>query len=343
MTIEKRLFGRTSDGKNVDCYTLEDAGYSMEVLTYGGAIRSLVVPIHGGVRDVALGFDDVAAYEAHTCFFGAIIGRVANRIGGASFSLNGKEYIIEKNDGPNSLHGGYRGFDKQVWQARIDADALVLTYTEKGKEHGYPGELSAEVRYSLQNGIVLIDYKATCDEDTPINLTNHNYFNLGGHNSGGIEGHKLQIIADFITPIDDTLIPTGELMDVKGTPLDFTKPRTIGDDIDSSNEQIKLGGGYDHNFVLSKETVRNLSLAAELEFDGLKMQCLTTLPGVQFYSGNFLTDMDGKAGAKYKKRSGLCLETQSWPDAVNKPEFPSCILKKGEEYRHTTQYGFKKV
>jgi len=343
MTIEKRLFGRTSTGENVDSYVLKDAGYTMEILTYGGAIRSLVVPVEGGVRDVALGFDTVAEYEAHKAFFGAIIGRVGNRIGGARFSLNGKEYNLDKNDGPNTLHGGFKGFDKKVWQASVDADALVLKYTEKDKENGFPGNLDTEVRYSLKNGVVLIDYKATCDEDTPINLTNHNYFNLGGHSAGGIEEHKLQILAEHITPIDDTLIPTGALMDVAETPFDFRKSKAIGDDIDSTHEQIKLGGGYDHNFVLSKEPERKLSLAAVLEFDGLKMQCLTTSPGVQFYSGNFLTDMEGKAGAKYKKRHGLCLETQNWPDAVNKPEFPNSILKKGEVYRQATQYSFEKV
>ena len=340
MTIDKRPFGRIKDGVNVDCYTLADCGYSMEVLTYGGAIRSLIVPVAGGARDVALGFDDVASYEAHTAYFGAIIGRVANRIGGARFSLNGKDCSVDKNDGPNSLHGGYSGFDKQVWAVREEAGSLVLTLREGDEERGFPGNLDVEVRYGLVAGVLSIEYFAKSDKDTPLSLTNHCYFNLGGHDSGGIAGQKLQIFADCITPIDETLIPTGELMEVSGTPFDMKEPRLIGPGMESSHPQIVLGGGYDHNFVLSKEQSRALSLAAILEFDGLTMRCLTTEPGIQFYSGNFLSGELGKGGAIYNKRTGLCLETQRWPDAVNKPGFPNSVLRAGETYRSKTVYSF---
>jgi len=340
MTLEKKLFGRTKQGENVYSYTLKDSGYLVEILTYGAAIRSLIVPVNGQNRDVALGFDDVASYEDRGGYLGAIIGRFANRIGGAQYVLDGKEYFPDKNDDPNSLHGGFNAFDKQVWDASEQADALVLTLRDEDGKHGFPGNLNVEVKYSLQNGILAIEYMAQCDQDTPINLTNHNYFNLGGHNHGEITDHTLQIFSDKITPIDNTLIPTGELMAVEGTPLDFRVPAKIGDGINSNHQQILLGGGYDHNYVLSGEPVRSLSPAAVLEFDGLKMQCATTKPGVQFYSGNFIPEMEGKGSALYKKRSGLCLETQSWPDSVNKPEFPDCILRKGKIYKHVTQYSF---
>jgi aldose 1-epimerase len=341
MTIEKRPFGQTKDGAKVDCYTLKDGGCSMEVLTYGGAIRSLVIPVAGGSRDITHGFDDVAGYEAHACYFGAIIGRVSNRIGGARFSQGGKEYSLDKNDGPNCLHGGYKGFDKKVWAAREEPGALALSLGEADAERGFPGNLDVEVRYSLIGGALSIEYIAKSDADTPVNLTNHAYFNLGGHDSGGIENHRIQIISDCITPIDETLIPTGELMDVIGTQFDLREPALIGPGLESTCLQIALAGGYDHNFVLSREPHRDLALAVVLEYGGLKMSCLTTKPGVQFYSGNFLSGEVGKGGAVYQKRSGICLEAQYWPDSVNKPGFPAPILRKGDTYRHKTVYEFE--
>jgi len=340
MKIDKCVFGQTKEGMIVDCYTLTDNGYLMEVLTYGGAIRSLVIPTSAGAVDVALGFDDVATYESHSFYFGAIIGRVANRIGDACFEINGKEYQLDANEGTNCLHGGFVGYDKMVWQARTEVDGLVMTLKDYNNKCGFPGKLDLEVKYSLKDGAVSIDYLASCDEDTPINLTNHCYFNLGGHDSGSIEGHRIQIVADYITPVDEKLAPTGALLSVSATPFDMRKSRIIGDDINSEDLQLLLGSGYDHNFVLSDESWRELSLVALLEFGGIKMQCLTTMPGIQLYCGNFITDTKGKNGAIYKKRSGLCLETQNWPDAVNKPGFPNMILSKGEQYRHSTIYKF---
>ena len=341
MTIEKRYFGETKDGEKVDCYTLADGDMSVEILTLGGIIRSISLPTAQGVRDVALGFDDVAGYEAQTGFIGALIGRVGNRIGKAVFKLGGKEYKLDKNDGDNNLHGGANGYDKLVWGAETETDALLLTLKSPDMDGGFPGNLSIEVRYALKDRALSIEYKAECDADTPVNLTNHCYFNLGGHSSGGIENHKLQIFSDSITPIDDTLIPTGELLDVAGTPFDLREPKAIGEGLSSDCPQMVLGGGYDHNFVLARELKRPLSPAAVLECDGVKMTCLTTKPGIQFYSGNFLSGENGKQNSIYAKRSGLCLETQFWPDSVNKPEFTDCILKKGEIYHHKTVYKFE--
>jgi len=340
MTIKKRLFGHTKDGVQVDGYTMVDGGMSVEVITYGAAISSLVVPTAGGVRDVALGFDDVPAYERHASYLGAIIGRVANRIGGAQFSLGGRIYELDKNTGSNCLHGGYQGFDRQVWSAKAENDALVLSLHESDMKCGFPGSLDVDVRYCLKDGALSIGYVAVCDADTPINLTNHCYFNLGGHDHGSIENHNIRIYADSITPIDESLIPTGEVLDVAGTPLDLREPTRVGRGLDSSHPQIVLGGGYDHNYVLSREVCRELSPAAVLEYDGLRMTCMTTKPGIQFYSGNFLSGDTGKEGAIYAKRSGLCLETQYWPDSLNKPEFPDSTLRKGATYTHETVYKF---
>ena len=341
MTIEKRYFGDTKNGEKVDCYTLTDSDASVEILTLGGIVRSLVIPTSEGLRDVAQGFDDVAGYEEQKGFIGALIGRVANRIGNAVFSLGGNEYKLDKNDGENSLHGGFNGYDKQIWEANAKSDGLWLTLQSPDMDGGFPGNLSVKVRYALEDYSLTIEYYAECDADTPINLTNHCYFNLGGHDSGGIENHKIQIFSDSITPIDDTLIPTGEKLDVTGTPFDLRTPKIIGEGLSSNHPQITFGGGYDHNFVLASEPCREMSPAAVLEYGGVKMTCLTTKPGIQFYSGNFLLAENGKQGAVYPKRSGLCLETQFWPDSVNKPEFPNSLLQKGEIYHHITVYKFE--
>ena len=341
MTIEKRIFGKTKDGKEVDCYILGDSGIVTEILTYGGIVRSINVPAVGGVRDVALGFDDMAGYETQSCYLGATIGRVANRIGGARFTLNGKNHTIEANDGSNCLHGGFHGFDKKIWKARAETEYLALFLSAQAPDCGFPGNLTAEVRYSLKDGSLSIEYIADCDEDTPISLTNHCYFNLGGHDSGSIDSHIIQIFADSITPVDETLIPTGDLLDVADTPFDFREPKTAEAGLSSSHPQIIIGNGFDHNFALSHSPHRDLALAAIVECNGLKMSCHTTQPGVQFYSGNHLSCMNGKGGATYSKRHGFCLETQSWPDAINKPTFPDCVLRKGEKYAHKTTYSFQ--
>ena len=344
MTIEKRPFGPTKNGRAVVLYTLQDSGYTVEIITYGAAIRSIHVPIAGGTRDVALGFDDVEGYESNKSYQGAVIGRVGNRIANARYEMNGKTYDLDVNDGPNCLHGGFIGFDKQIWTAQEEQGALVLTLLDKeGTAAGFPGNLEVKTKYTLENGELGIEYTATCDEDTPINLTNHCYFNLAGHDAGSIEDHKIQIFSHKITAIDETLIPTGELLDVTGTPFDLRELTPIGPGLSRSCPQMELGGGYDHNWVLSNEPSRALATASVLECNGLSMTCMTTKPGIQFYSGNFMTGEIGKGGAVYAKRTGLCLETQYWPNSVNMPQFPAPILRKGEEYNHKTVYRFREV
>jgi len=344
MTIEKRPFGQTKDGKAVDLFTLKDGEISVEIITYGAAIRSIKVPVAGVIRDVALGFDNIADYEANKTFQGAVIGRIGNRVANARYEMNGETYHLDVNDGPNSLHGGFIGLDKQVWSAEETPNALVLTLVDKeGTSAGYPGNLEVKTIYTLEKGELGIEYSATCDKDTPINLTNHCYFNLAGHASGGIEGHKIQIFSHKITSIDDTLIPTGELMDVSGTPFDLRELTEIGLGLEKPCPQMELGGGYDHNWVLSGDAHRDLAMAASLECNGLSMACLTTKPGIQFYCGNFLSGEKGKDGAVYNKRTGLCLETQYYPNSVNTPSFPAPILRKGETYSHKTIYRFREV
>jgi len=258
--------------------------------------------------------------------------------------MNGKTYKLDVNDDPNSLHGGFVGFDKQVWTASEESGALVLTLLDKeGIAAGYPGDLTVQVKYTLEKGELGIEYTATCTEDTPINLTNHCYFNLAGHNSGSIINHKIQIFSHKVTAVDETLIPTGELMDVTGTPLDLRELTTIAPGLESDDRQIELGGGYDHNWVLSTEPFRSPAIAAVLECNGLSMECITTKPGIQFYSGNMQAGETGKGGAVYGKRTGLCLETQYWPNSVNTPSFPAPILRKGEKYNAKTIYKFKEV
>ena len=344
MTIEKSIFGKTKDGNEVEQYTLRDNGYSVDIITYGAAIRSIHVPVGDGVRDVALGFDDMAGYESNASYQGAIIGRIGNRVANSQYEMNGKTYHLDKNDGANSLHGGFVGFDKQVWTATQESDALVLTLVDKeGTAAGYPGNVEVKVAYTLSNGELGIEYTATCDEDTPINLTNHCYFNLGGHDAGSIENHKIQIFSHKITDIDETLIPTGNLMDVTDTVFDLRELTEIAPGFKSTDRQIELGGGYDHNWVLSNDAHRFLAMAAVVEYNGLSMTCLTTKPGIQFYSGNFLTGEVGKNNAVYAKRTGLCLETQYWPNSVNEAEFPAPILRKGDVYNHKTVYKFREV
>jgi len=344
MTIERSLFGQTKDGKAVDLYTLFDSGFSVEIITYGATIRSIHVPVAGGTRDVALGFDDMAGYESNTSYQGAVIGRISNRVANARYEMNGKTYQLDVNNGQNCLHGGFIGLDKQVWTAAEEAGALVLTLIDKeGTASGLPGDLKVKTVYTLENGELGIEYTATCTEDTPINLTNHCYFNLEGHDAGSIENHKLQIFSHKITAIDETLIPTGELMDVTDTPFDLRELTEVAPGLARSCPQMELGGGYDHNWVLSNEPHRALAIAAVLESNGLSMACMTTKPGVQFYSGNMMSGEIGKGGAVYAKRTGLCLETQYWPNSVNIHEFPAPILRKGEVYNHKTVYRFREV
>lgn len=348
--IEKESFGQTKDGKAVDLYTLTNAnGVEAKITNYGGIIVSLKVPDkNGNMEDVVLGFDSLAAYETKSPFFGALVGRYGNRIAKGKFTLDGKEYTLVQNNGENHLHGGTVGFDKKVWQAEeIQNDSTVglkLTYTSPDMEEGYPGKLDVEVTYTLRNDNALaIDYKATTDKKTIVNLTNHSYFNLAGHDAGDILDHVMMINANQFVPVDSTLIPTGELQQVEGTPLDFTEPTRIGDRIDQTdNQQIAHGGGYDHCWVLNKDG-QGLTLAATVyePNSGRFMEVMTTEPGVQFYSGNFLRGpLEGKGGATYDKRSGLCLETEHFPDSPNQPDFPSVELNPGEVYQTTTVYKF---
>ena len=344
-----RPFGKTPDGQAIERYTLRNAnGVEADIITWGGIVTRLVVPDRSGKPgDVVLGFDGPEGYLAEHPYFGALIGRYGNRIARAQFTLNGKTYKLAANNGPNALHGGLRGFDKRLWSARPlsapEGQALELTYVSKDGEEGYPGTLTARVVYTLTGDNVLrIEYEARTDQDTVVNLTNHSYFNLAGQASGDILSHVIQIDADRFTPVDATLIPTGELRPVAGTPFDFRTPERIGARIDANDEQIKAGKGYDHNFVLNGRmgTLRRAARVTE-PASGRVMEVHTTEPGVQFYTGNFLDgSLKGKEGAVYKFRTGFCLETQHFPDSPNQPSFPSTVLKPGQTYRSKTEYRF---
>lgn len=346
----KTSFGKTADGRPVNLYLLKNKNrMEVSITTYGGTVVSLKVPDRNGkLGDVVLGYDSLEGYENDKAYFGAIVGRYANRIAHAQFSLDGKTYTLAKNNGENSLHGGVKGFNKAVWIAKEipakDGQALELTYLSKDGEEGFPGNLHVRVVYTLTDSNELkIEYFATTDKKTVVNLTSHSYFNLAGPGSGDILGHVLMIEADKFTPVDSNLIPTGELCDVAGTPFDFRKPTAIGAGIDANDEQIKLGGGYDHNFVLRRKAGDPISLAARVTepTTGRVLEVWTTEPGVQFYTGNFLDgSARGKGGISYTKRSAFCLETQHFPDSPNQPKFPSVVLSPGERYHTTTVYKF---
>jgi len=348
--MQKRVFGTTEDGKAVELYLLTNAnGMAAAIANYGGALVSLKVPDRAGrLADVVLGYDNLDGYIKDKAFLGVLVGRYANRIAHGKFTLNGTTYTVSKNDGENSLHGGAKGFGKRVWTAKdvsgAAGEALELSYVSKDGEEGYPGALSAKVVYTLTDRNELkIDYTATSDKDTVVNLTQHSYFNLAGQGNGDILGHQLLLQADRFTPVDQTLIPTGELLSVSGTPLDFTKATPIGARIDQDHTQLKFGQGYDHNWVLKDGTAGGLSLAAEVyePGSGRVLQVLTTQPGIQFYSGNFLDgSIRGKEGKVYNRRYGFCLETQHFPDSPNHPTFPSTVLKPGQQYRSTTVFKF---
>jgi len=345
--IEKQSFGMTSNGERVELYTLTNVnGLEARIMTYGGIVVSLKIPDRNGkLGDVVLGYDALDAYLKNNPYFGAIIGRYGNRIGKATFSLNRKSYALSKNNGENMLHGGNKGFDKVVWKAREvntrNGVALSLTYLSKDGEEGFPGNLAVTVVYTLTNTNALrIDYSATTDKTTVINLTHHSYFNLAGE--GDILKHELMINAGRFTPVDSGLIPTGERRLVKGTPMDFTEPTAIGARIDQQDEQLRFGKGYDHNWVLNKSSGA-LALAARVyePGSGRVMEIRSTEPGIQFYSGNFLDgSITGKGGRVYQHRYGFCLETQHFPDSPNHAEFPTTILRPGERYQTRTVFRF---
>lgn len=346
-SLQKQPYGKTPEGKSVELYTLTNKnGMEVSIITLGGIITSVRVPDRKGeMTNVVLGCASLEDYLTKSPYFGCITGRFANRIANATFKLNGTEYKLAANDGANSLHGGVKGFDKQIWQAKeIKTDNEVgveLTYTSPDGEEGYPGNLATIVTYRLANDNALhIDYKATTDKPTIVNLTNHTYFNLAGE--GTILNHELMLNADHYTPVDSTAIPTGEVAKVEDTPFDFRESTIIGERIRSGHQQMVYGRGYDHNWVLSKKD-KSLQLAARLlePSSGRVLEVLTTEPAIQFYSGNFLAGtVVGQSGGTYRQSDGLCLETQHYPDAPNQPSFPSTVLNPGETYQTTTIFRF---
>lgn len=341
--VARQAFGRTPEGTAVDLYSLSDGKVEARIITYGGIIVSLRTPDRNGkLDDVVLGCDSVEQYVAQTAHFGGIIGRYANRIAHGTFHLDGHTYSIPKNDGDNALHGGTRGFDKVGWDAKEIRDGVELTYITKDGDEGFPGTLTTTVRYTLSGGALRIEYSATTDKDTVLNLTNHSYFNLAGQGRGDILGQVVKINASRMTPVDANLIPTGELKSVEGTPFDFRKPHAIGERIDADDPQLKLGQGYDHNFVLDHREGQ-LAEAAEVyePTTGRILRVLTTEPGLQLYTGNHLDgSITGKEGHVYKRRFALCLETQHFPDSPNHPAFPSTELKPDQKFHSVTVYEF---
>lgn len=342
-------YGTTPDGVTVELYTLTNAqNVQLQITNYGGTVTRLLVPDRdGNLADVVLGYDSLNAYLEGSPYFGAIVGRYGNRIALGRFVLDEVEYVLATNNGDNHLHGGLKGFDKVVWEAEPYSGegetGLRLSYVSEDGEEGYPGRLSATVTYALTNdNELVIEYLAETDKPTVVNLTHHSYFNLAGHDSGDILGHELALAASRFTPVDAGLIPTGELRDVAGSPMDFRESTTIGSRIEAADGQLQFGGGYDHNFVLD-EYDGSLRLAARVyePTSGRVMEVYTTEPGIQFYSGNFLDGSNvGKGGTPYEYRSGFCLETQHFPDSPNQPHFPSTVLRPGERYESRTIYKF---
>ena len=349
--MQKQAFGKIQDGQSVDLYTLTNKyGMAVAISNFGGTLVSLKVPDRDGkLGDVVLGYDNPADYENGKAYFGGTIGRYGNRIAHGKFTLDGVVYSLPLNDGPNTLHGGVRGFNKHVWIARdvssSAGEALELTYVSRDGEEGFPGTLTVKVVYTLfaDENAVKIEYTATTDKDTVLNLTNHSYFNLSGQGNGDILQHQLKLYASQFTPVDVTLIPTGKLKDVQNTPFDFLQPIAIGQRINMNDEQLKFGRGYDHNWVLDKKSPNTMSLAARA-YDpqsGRVLEVSTTEPGVQFYSGNFLDGtVRGKDGKVYAYRSAFCLETQHFPDSPNQKNFPSTELKPGQTLHSTSIYKF---
>lgn len=342
INVSQSYFGQTADGP-ADLYTLSnEQGMEVKITNFGGIITSIKVPDKAGyMGDVVLGFDSLSGYVGEHPYFGAIIGRYGNRIAKGQFSLGDTKYTLAKNNDQNHLHGGVKGFDKVLWKATTVEDGIALDYTSPHLEEGYPGNLKVKVTYQLTNNNELkISYEATTDQTTLCNLTNHTYFNLAG--KGAILDHRLMIKADWYTPINKGLIPTGKLEGVKGTPFNFRKPKAIGQDIEVAHEQLKYGLGYDHNFVLNMKP-RALTLAAIVSepTSGRMMEVWTEEPGIQFYTGNFLDgSITGKKGVKYAQRSGFCLETQHFPDSPNQSLFPSTYLEPGDIYQTKTVYKF---
>ncbi|NNL54783.1 MAG: galactose mutarotase [Woeseia sp.] len=340
-------FGRLPDGRQVQRLILENAsGMRVAVINYGAIVQEVLVPDRdGGFADVVLGFDDIEGYLGPHPYFGALVGRYANRIARGKFSIGGSDYTLATNNGPNAIHGGIKGFDKAFWEIVPEAssDCVVLRYVSADGEEGFPGELTVTVTYTLTDDNQLrIDYEAVSTRPTPVNFTNHSYFNLAGAGNGDVLDHVVTINADHFTPVDETLIPTGELRSVAGTPFDFRQATAIGERIDDADTQLDYGLGYDHNWVLNRESESPTLAASVCEpTSGRVMQVYTTEPGLQFYTANNLDGSDvGKGGSAYHRRYAFCMETQHFPDSPNRPEFPSTILSPGETCRTTTIYQF---
>ena len=341
VTIKKEKFGETDEGVIVDEYTLKTLkGIEVKIITYGGIIRSIKTPdTKGKTANIVLGYDAMNDYILSSPYFGAIVGRYGNRIANGTFNLNGKQYSLAINNAPNSLHGGLKGFDKVVWNAKTSIEensvSLILDYESKDMEEGFPGNLITKVTYTLHsNNELVIDYQATTDQETIVNLTNHSYFNLSGNFDKNILNHELQIEADSFLPVDQFMIPTGEITSVEGTPFDFRTSKRIGQDIELENEQLDIGSGYDHNWVLNHQNQGTRLIATVHDKNsGRMLEVYSDEPGVQLYTGNFL---DGA----FKKRTGFCLETQHYPDSPNQSNFPSVVLQPDEKYKSKTSFKF---
>jgi aldose 1-epimerase len=346
--IKKESFGKTPEGESVDLYTLTNRhGMEATITNYGGIVVTLKTPDRSGkFEDIVLGFNDLDTYLKGHPYFGTLIGRYGNRIAKGRFKLNGTEYKLAVNNGENHLHGGIKGFDKVVWQAKAartpGGPSLVLTYLSKDGEEGYPGNLRVRVVYTVTNNNELkIDYSASTDRNTVTNLTHHSYFNLAGEGNGDILNHQVVLNASRFTPTDAGSIPTGELKSVRNTPFDFLRSTAIGARINQDDEQLKFGSGYDHNWVVNGRAGMRRAATVYEPTTGRVMEVWSTEPGIQFYTGNFLDGtLTGKAGKVYQKRSGFCLETQHYPDSPNQPSFPTTTLKKGTTYRSSTIYRF---
>ena len=335
----------TINGKDVECIRLASDKLACEILTYGATLRALRVPDRQGKSlDVVLGFDTLEEYIRHDCYFGATVGPNANRVGGAACRLNGKTLRLDVNDGPNSLHSGSAGLDRKLWEVlAVSEEAVTLLYTHPNGLGGIPGDLNVAVTYWLDGADLLIEYRAVSERDTLCNLTNHSYFNLDGHGSGSVLDHRVQLYAKSYTPTDAASIPTGAIRAVAGTAMDLTKPTRIGDRIDAELDQLRQAGGFDHNWVVDSDGENPFRPAAQVwaAESGIRMTVYTDRPGVQFYTGNYIPDgLPGKEGAVYKRRQGLCLETQAFPDALNHPSFPSTALRAGKEWVSRTLYRF---
>ncbi|MBZ5546789.1 MAG: galactose mutarotase [Acidobacteriia bacterium] len=347
--IKKQPFGKTPEGSAADLYTLtNNKGMQAAITNFGGIVVQLRVPDRkGNLADVVLGYDDLDGYIHDKAYLGALIGRYGNRIAQGRFTLGGKAYTLARNNGENTLHGGLKGFNQALWRAKElpskNGPALQLEYLSKDGEEGFPGNLSVKVIYTLTDDNELkIEYSATTDKETVVNLTNHSYFNLAGAGNGDILQHQVMLRADKFTPVSESLIPTGELRGVQGTPMDFRTPTAVGARIEQDDQQLKYGRGYDHNWVLESGGSKTPTLAATV-FEpgtGRVLEVWTTEPGVQFYTGNFLDGAKGKSGKVYQRRYALCLETQHFPDSPNQPTFPSTVLKPGQRYHTVTIYKF---